>query len=111
MRRRLILRQGDKPPESPGPLSLGIHVPDRERICQGFASRAKPRALDRFFPFRRATGMRERGPLGGVRRRPSLVASNATKRLLDLKAKNLLPRRPPARYNNLRSWPRPYGRF
>jgi hypothetical protein len=25
----------------------------------------KPRALDRFLPFRRATGMRERGPLGG----------------------------------------------
>jgi hypothetical protein len=65
MRRRLILRQGDKPPETPGPLSLGIHVPERKKSVKGSQAAQKPRALDRFLPFRRAAGMRERGPLGG----------------------------------------------
>jgi len=41
MRRCLILRQGDEPPETQGPLSLGIHVPERKGSCQGIASRAK----------------------------------------------------------------------
>jgi hypothetical protein len=56
---------GDKPPETPGPLSLGIHVPERKESVKGSQAAQKPRALDRFLPFRRATGMRERGPLGG----------------------------------------------
>jgi hypothetical protein len=64
MRRRLILRQGDKPPETPGPLSLGIHVPERKKSVKGSQAAQKPRALDRFLPFRRATGMRERGAPG-----------------------------------------------
>jgi len=66
MRRCLILRQGDKPPETPGPLSLGIHVPERKKSVKGSQAAQKPRALDRFLPFRRAAEMRERGPLGGV---------------------------------------------
>ena len=65
MRRCLILRQGDKPPETPGPLSLGIHVPERKESVKGSQAAQKPRALDRFLPFRRAAGMRERGPLSG----------------------------------------------
>jgi hypothetical protein len=69
MRRRLILRQGDKPPETPGPLSLGIHVPEQKKSVKGSQAAQKPRALDRFLPFRRATGMSERGPLGGAHRR------------------------------------------
>ena len=56
---------GDKPPETPGPLSLGIYVPERKESVKGSQAAQKPRALDRFLPFRRATGMRERGPLGG----------------------------------------------
>ena len=65
MRRCLILRQGDEPPETPGPLSLGIHVPERKESVKGSQAAQKPRALDRFLPFQRAAGMRERGPLGG----------------------------------------------
>ena len=80
MRRCLILRQGDKPPEPPGPLSLGIHIPERKKSVKGSQAAQKPRALDRFLPFRTATGMRERGPLGGLAADPSLAASNATKR-------------------------------
>ena len=56
---------GDKPPETPGPLSLGIYVPERKESVKGSQAAQKPRALDRFLPFRRAAGMRERGPLGG----------------------------------------------
>ena len=65
MRRCLILRQGDEPPETPGPLSLGIHVPERKESVKGSQAAQRPRALDRFLPFRRAAGMRERGRLGG----------------------------------------------
>jgi hypothetical protein len=61
---------GDKPPETPGPLSLGIYVPERKESVKGSQAAQKPRALDRFLPFRRATGMRERGAPGrGAHRR------------------------------------------
>src|ERR1017187_6405116 len=60
LRRCLILHQGDEPPETPGPLSLGIYVPERKKSVKGSQAAQKPRALDRFLPFRR-----ERGPLGG----------------------------------------------
>ena len=109
MRRRLILRQGDKPPETPGPLSLGIDIPERKKSVKGSQAAQKPRALDRFLPFRRATGMRERGPLRDVAfSRWRQGNANPNRRP---QTKNFLPRPPPARYNNLRSWPRPYGRF
>ena len=111
MRRRLILRQGDKPPETPGPLSLGIYVPERKKSVKGSQAAQKPGTLDRFLPFRRATGMRERGPLGGGSPPPLVGGEQRNQTALGSQAKNFLPRRPPARYNNLRSWPRPYGRF
>src|SRR5258706_6245540 len=44
---------GGKPPETPGPLSLRIHVPERRESVKGSQAAHKPRALDRFPPFRR----------------------------------------------------------
>jgi len=39
---------GGKPPETPGPLSLGIHVPERWQSVKGSQAAQKRRALDRF---------------------------------------------------------------
>ena len=61
MRRCLILRQGDKPPETPGPLSLGLHVPERKESVKGSQAAHKTRALDRFLPFRRFSWDEEKG--------------------------------------------------
>ena len=35
---------GDKPPETPGPLSLGIYVPERKESVKGSQAAQKPRA-------------------------------------------------------------------
>jgi len=62
-----------KPPETPGPLSLHLHVPERSspsRVRSGkssqkrkrFSSAAhKPRALDGCGPFRRLTNEKRKG--------------------------------------------------
>ena len=42
---------GGKPPETPGPLSLGIHVAERRESVKGSQAAQKRRALDRFPPF------------------------------------------------------------
>jgi len=42
---------GGKPPETPGPLSLCIHVPERKEPVKGTQAAHNTRALDRFFPF------------------------------------------------------------
>ena len=42
---------GGKPPETPGPLSLGIHVPERRQSVKGSQAAQKRRALDRLPPF------------------------------------------------------------
>jgi hypothetical protein len=44
---------GGKPPETPGPLSLCIHVPERKGFVKGSQAAQKPRALDKSLPFRR----------------------------------------------------------
>ena len=51
MRRCLILRQGDKPPETPAPLSLRLQSPERKESVKGSQAAHKTRALDRFLPF------------------------------------------------------------
>src|ERR1017187_2057698 len=53
MRRCLILRQGDKPPETPGPLSLGLDCTEGSKSVKGSLRRQKQPPLDRFPPFRR----------------------------------------------------------
>ena len=87
MRRCLILRQGDEPPETPGPLSLGIHVPERKESVKGSQAAQRPRALDRFLPFRRAAGMRERGPLGGGSPPPLVGGEQRNQTAIGLKPK------------------------
>ena len=42
---------GGAPPETPGPLSLGIHVPERRESVKGSQAAQQRRALDRFPPF------------------------------------------------------------
>ena len=55
MRRCLILRQGGKPPETPGPLSLVPHLCERRKSVKGSQAAQTPRALDRFPPFASAS--------------------------------------------------------
>ena len=51
MRRCLILRQGDKPPETPGPLFLLLHPGEGRESVKGPQAAQHRRALDRFPPF------------------------------------------------------------
>ena len=51
------------PPETPGPLSLLPHVPERSSPSRVRCAAHKPRALDRSGPFRRFTEIRESGQL------------------------------------------------
>ncbi len=51
------------PPETPGPLSLLLHVPERSSPSRVRFAAQKPRALDRSGPFRRWTEIRESGQL------------------------------------------------
>jgi hypothetical protein len=51
------------PPETPGPLSLLPHVPERSSPSRVRFAAHKPRALDRSGPFRRLTEIRESGQL------------------------------------------------
>ena len=44
---------GDKPPETPGPLSLRFEVPDREAFVKGSQAAQKQRALDKCLPIRK----------------------------------------------------------
>jgi hypothetical protein len=56
-------RQGSYPPETPGPLSLLPHVPERSSPSRVRFAAHKPRALDGSGPFRRLTETRESGQL------------------------------------------------
>jgi hypothetical protein len=47
------------PPETPGPLSLLPHVPERSSPSRVRFAAQNPRALDRSGPFRRLTEIRE----------------------------------------------------
>ncbi len=51
------------PPETPGPLSLLSHVPERSSPSRVRFAAPKPRALDRSGPFRRSTVIRESGQM------------------------------------------------
>ena len=51
------------PPETPGPLSLPPHVPERSSPSRVRCAAHKPRALDRSGPFRRLTEIRESGQM------------------------------------------------
>jgi len=55
---------GDKPPETPGPLSLGLHVPERKQSVKGSQAAHKPRALDRLLPFRKGNWDEGKGAPG-----------------------------------------------
>src|SRR4030095_8117848 len=69
MRRCLILRQGTSPLRPPAPFPSGSMFQNGKNLSRVRKPR-KNRALDRFLPFRRATGMRERGAPGrGAHRR------------------------------------------
>ena len=63
MRRCLILRQGDKPPETPGPLSLGLDCTEGRKSVKGSLSRQLRPPLTDFLPSEETRpDMRERGP-------------------------------------------------
>jgi hypothetical protein len=51
------------PPETPGPLSLLPHVPERSSPSRVRFAAHKPRALDGSGPFRRLTEIRESGQM------------------------------------------------
>jgi hypothetical protein len=66
MRRCLILRQGDKPPETPGPLSLGLDCTEGKKSVKGSLRRQPRPPLTDFFPSEETPpDMRERGPWSG----------------------------------------------
>jgi hypothetical protein len=56
-------RQGGYPPETPGPLSLLPHVPERSSPSRVRFAAQKPRALDGSGPFRRFPEIRESGQM------------------------------------------------
>jgi len=63
MRRCLILRQGDKPPETPGPLSLGLNCTEGKKSVKGSLRRQPRPPLTDFSPSEETPpDMRERGP-------------------------------------------------
>ena len=63
MRRCLILRQGDEPPETPGPLSLGLNCTEGRKSVKGSLRRQKQPPLTDFLPSEEThPTMRERGP-------------------------------------------------
>ena len=63
MRRCLILRQGDKPPETPGPLSLGLDYTEGRKSVKGSLRRQNQPPLTDFLPSETThPDMRERGP-------------------------------------------------
>jgi len=63
MRRCLILRQGDKPPEPPGPLSLGVDCTEGRKSVKGSLGRQNQPPLTDFLPSEETPpAMRERGP-------------------------------------------------
>jgi hypothetical protein len=51
------------PPETPDPLSLLFHVPERSSPSRVRFAAHKPRALDRSGPFRRLPAIRESGQI------------------------------------------------
>jgi hypothetical protein len=68
MRRCLILRQGDKPPETPGPLSLGLDCTEGSKSVKGSLRRQKQPPLTDFLPSEEThPTMRERGPTDRAR--------------------------------------------
>ena len=50
MRRCLILRQGDEPPETPGPLSLGLDCTEGRKAVKGTLRRQEQPPLTAFLP-------------------------------------------------------------
>jgi hypothetical protein len=91
MRRCLILRQGDKPPETPGPLSLGLDCTEGRKAVKGSLRRGPP--LTAFLPSEEAhPAMRERGPSERARTRWS--AAKHVKACGALRAHEALPHAP-----------------
>jgi hypothetical protein len=73
MRRCLILRQGTKPPETPGPLSPELNDREGKLDVKGLLRRAKNgRALDLSLSFPRSSAIMGKGALvtGGILRLP-----------------------------------------
>jgi hypothetical protein len=97
---------GGKPPETPGPLSLGIDVPERRQSVKGSQAARKRRALDRLPPFRRYRwdeGKGAFGQAGGIPRSPGTARYARMRRCLMLR-QGAGPLRPP--YFPLdREWP------
>src|ERR1017187_9764014 len=71
MRRCLILRQGDKPPETPGPLSLGLDCTEGRTAVKGAHRRQNRPPLTAVLPSEdNIPIMRERGPTDRALHRP-----------------------------------------
>jgi hypothetical protein len=66
MRRCLILRQGDEPPETPGPLSLGLDCTEGRKSVKGSLRRLAPPLTD-FLPSQENSSNNEgKGAMGGA---------------------------------------------
>jgi hypothetical protein len=67
MRRCLILRQGDEPPETPGPLSLGLDCTEGRKAVKGSLRRQTPPPLTAFLPSEENTSSYEgKGAIGSA---------------------------------------------
>jgi len=55
---------GGEPPETPGPLSLGLQIPERKASVKGSQAAPNARALDRCLPFRRFNWDEGKGAIG-----------------------------------------------
>ncbi len=67
MRRCLILRQGDEPPETPGPLSLGLDCTEGRKSVKGSLRRQHRPPLTDFLPSQENSSNDEgKGAMGGA---------------------------------------------
>jgi hypothetical protein len=78
MRRCLILRQGDEPPETPGPLSLGLDCTEGRKSVKGSLRRQHRPPLTAFLPSEEThPGDEGKGAKGNGRSRLPLVGAVA----------------------------------
>jgi hypothetical protein len=100
MRRCLILRQGDEPPETPGPLSLGLDCTEGRKSVKGSLRRQHRPPLTDFLPSEDNTSNDEgKGAYGRGRlmppvgRQPTRIKASGRPRAL--RAHEALPHTPP----------------
>ena len=99
MRRCLILRQGDKPPETPGPLSLGVDCKEGRTAVKGTLRRQNRPPLTAVLPSEdNIPIMRERRPTDRALHLPPAGRHQSVARSLAaraLRAHEALPHAPP----------------